>query len=813
VFRVGDLSTEAVSVYTERVRVTGYDESNNPVYPVFFNLLNGAEIVETNLVRDGTADGNGQAAASFYFTSNVKRVTFVQEGTQNYVIYGVAVCPAKISGTVFNDANGNTLVDNAEQGTSLSESLYVYLVSAAGVIEDSTKVRTNGTYDMVTTPGKQYTLRLSNQQYVIGTSVAINTMNSPGWTFTGENGAGNTGTGDGTPDGILSVSAGSVDITQQNFGIQQIPTAGNGTNSGVNQTGNLPVNVPLATFTNGTSSSDPAPGNIASIAITAIPTGATSITVNGIKYGDGGATIPAGGIVIETDGSGTPIAGTTITVDPTSEGATTVTIPFVAIDNAGARSVNTGSQGTAILNLTAPIVISGIVFNDANGNVTQDGGEAGTDGGSANLTAYLVDGSNNVVSSSDVSSNGAYSFPNAAPGTTYSVVLSNTPGIAPGSPATAALPTGWVNTGESFGTNNAAGSGTETATPGVIVVATPATGTVTGVNFAVQQTPTADPVTLPNVPNTTFSSTEQTGFPKIDGYQSAVLSNENLAPLTGNDPEDCPTSKCSTGSIFIVATIKSSNTILYYNFGGSVGYAKIVPGSETATITDFDPSKLVIYGALGSGSSTDPFEFTYSLRDDAGAVSSPATYSVSTNAPLPVTLTSFTAKKGEGLTAKLDWTTTAEANSERFELEHSADAKNWNLITAVAAKGESNGLVLYHYTHTNPVAGQNLYRLKMADRDGTFAYSKIVSVSLDNPIKASFYPNPAIEKIKVRLEGAATGDITKVTLFALDGKIAYTANNLVKGEIDIHNHQAGAYVVTINLRNGTTQSSKIVIVK
>jgi hypothetical protein len=813
VFRVGDLLSESASVYTERVRVTGYDESNNVVYPVFFNLVNGAEIVETNLVRDATPDLNGQAAASFYFTIPVKRVIFAQEGTQNYVLYGIVVCPPKITGTVFNDANGNTVVDNSEEGTSLSESLYVYLVNEAGVIEDSTKVRANGTYDLVPTPGKAYTLRLSNQQHVIGTSPAVNPVVSPGWIFTGENGAGNTGSGDGTPDGILALSAEYLDITQQNFGIQQLPTAGNGTNPAVNQTGSLPVNVPLTTFTNGSASSDPAPGNIASIAITAIPTGAASITVNGVKYGDGGATIPPGGIVIQTDGSGAPIAGTTITVDPISDGATAVTIPFVAIDNAGGRSVNTGSQGTAVLNITAPIGISGVVFNDANGNITQDGGEAGTDGGSTSLTAYLVDGSNNVVSSSEVASNGTYSFPNASPGTSYSIILSNTPGIAAGSPATAALPTGWVNTGEAFGTNNAAGTGTETATPGVIAVTTPATGTITGVNFAVQQTPTADPVTLSNVPNTTFSTTEPTGFPEIDGYQSAVLDNANLAPLSGNDPEDCPSTKCSSGSTFVIETIKSANTKLYYNFGGATGYAEIVPGTPTATITDFDPSKMVIYGSTGSGSSTDPFEFSYRLQDAAGAVSPPATYSVSTSSPLPVILTNFTVKKSEGMATRLDWATTAETNSEKFEVEHSTDAKTWNQLAVIAALGKSNELALYNYTHTNPVAGQNLYRLKMIDLDGTFAYSRIVSLSFDDVAKATFYPNPATDKVKVKLEGATSSDVTKITLFTVDGKVAYTANKLIQGEIDVTNLQSGAYVVTTTLRNGKTQNSKIVIVK
>lgn len=71
-------------------------------------------------------------------------------------------------------------------------------------------------------------------------------------------------------------------------------------------------------------------GIVTSIRITAFPTNATTITINGIAYTSG--TFPVGGVTIPTNSNGQPTQP--ITIDPI-DGVVIVTIPYTTIDNAG----------------------------------------------------------------------------------------------------------------------------------------------------------------------------------------------------------------------------------------------------------------------------------------------------------------------------------------------------------------------------------------------------------------------------------------------------------------------------------------------
>ncbi len=142
-----------------------------------------------------------------------------------------------------------------------------------------------------------------------------------------------------------------------------------------------------------------------------------------------------------------------------------------------------------------PVSVTGNVFNDTNGlNDTFVNG-TGTNAGSGTLTAYLVR-AGLVVSSSPVAAGGTFSLPAAANTTGYTVVLSNTAGVANGAASPApSLPAGWVNTGE----NNAAPAvaGSDGTINGVSAPFDVALTTVPNRNFGIEQPPTAGTATYP----------------------------------------------------------------------------------------------------------------------------------------------------------------------------------------------------------------------------------------------------------------------------------------------------------------------------
>ncbi|SFC06407.1 GEVED domain-containing protein [Spirosoma endophyticum] len=263
--------------------------------------------------------------------------------------YSLAIS-LNISGMVYNDANG--LTDNTVSGTGtnaggLNAILYD---NTTGQVAAIVPVAADGTYSFTATASDNYSVYVTTNTATVGSTTVPTVALPTGWVSTGEHLG--TGTGnDGTVNGILPLGVVNTTLTNADFGIEQLPTAGKGANTVSNAGGMSPVVAPANTFTNTTLSSDVTPGMVTSIRISAFPSNTTSLTINGTVYTASspefsGAT-PTG-VVIPTDGSGNPTVA--IAVDPTVD-ANPVIIPYKAIDNAGKESTNIG---TATLNFIPP---------------------------------------------------------------------------------------------------------------------------------------------------------------------------------------------------------------------------------------------------------------------------------------------------------------------------------------------------------------------------------------------------------------------------------------------------------------------------
>lgn len=107
---------------------------------------------------------------------------------------------------------------------------------------------------------------------------------------------------------------------------------------------------------------------------------------------------------------------------------------------------------------------------------------------------------------------------------------------------------------------------------------------------------------------------------------------------------------------------------------------------------------------------------------------------------LPVTLVSFSVSN-EGDQNNLAWKTSFESNSQGFDIERSWNGNNFEKVGFVAGHGDSNRGSDYSFIDRSPLFN-SYYRLKQLDFDGTFAYSRVISVKgPDAEIVA--YPNPA----------------------------------------------------------------------
>lgn len=183
-----------------------------------------------------------------------------------------------------------------------------------------------------------------------------------------------------------------------------------------------------------------------------------------------------------------------------------------------------------------------------------------------------------------------------------------------------------------------------------------------------------------------------------------------------------------------------------------------------------------------------------------------------TEAALPVSLVSFTVKSGENNSTLLTWATTAETNSDRFEIEHSTTGKTWNRIATVAANGKSQRLINYNFSHTMPAKGRNLYRLKMIDQDATFAYSRIRSIQMEVGSETVLYPNPSVDKLTLGVNDLSK--IDRVQFNDLSGKLILdqkrSSLSTMSPEFNVANFAAGLYLVRVIRTDGSVEVLRIV---
>jgi hypothetical protein len=516
-------------------------------------------------------------------------------------------CPnlVNLSGRVFNDVNG--LTDNTVNGTGLGNPaatpLYANLTDpVTGKVVAVVPVNADGTYNFTNVVGQSnYNLILSTTQGTLGAAAPSPSLPA-GWANTGEN-IGTAAGNDGAANGVLPISVASANITNANFGIERLPSAGTATApSTINPGGNSFATVSAATF-NGT---DPDAGIITSLRITAFPSNANSITINGTVYcntpatgGCVGTAFPAGGVTVPTNSTGQPTQA--ITVDPI-DGATTVTIPYKTIDNANKESINTGAANIPF----TTIGLSGTVFNDVNGlNDNTVNGTGIGNPGSTSLYANLIS-AGVVVATVPVNANGTYDFPIVNPNTSYTVQVTTNQGtVGAVAPATA-LPNNWVSTGENIGT----AAGNDGPANAQIAVTT-GISSISNVDFGIEQLPNSGVNVQPTqnnpggttfitVPASAFTSTDPDGGTiaaiRITAFPTDVttiringVSYTNLAGIQAAYPNGIPTNASGQPTVTIeIDPANGANRTAVIPFAAidNAGKEDATPGSVTLPFTN-----------------------------------------------------------------------------------------------------------------------------------------------------------------------------------------------------------------------------------
>lgn len=140
-----------------------------------------------------------------------------------------------------------------------------------------------------------------------------------------------------------------------------------------------------------------------------------------------------------------------------------------------------------------------------------------------------------------------------------------------------------------------------------------------------------------------------------------------------------------------------------------------------------------------------------------------ATTSTSGTTPLPVELAAFTATK-QAENGLLSWTTASEKNSAYFEVQASADGRQWQPIGRREAAGSSTAARSYSLLDQGIArygAPLVYYRLRQVDADGTASFSPLRTLA---PPAAAWavtaYPNPFAQELSAEIKSPESSPLT-----------------------------------------------------
>lgn len=458
--------------------------------------------------------------------------------------------------------------------------------------------------------------------------------------------------------------------------------------------------------------------------------------------------------------------------------------------------------------------ISGKVYHDANGMTDKL-----INGQNPNLSqpiwAVLTDTDGKVIQVKDLNVSGEFQFEDVKGLNDYQVIITQQEPSLGDIVSTSALDTQWVHTGHYIRTYDSS----IVSNQGKSQIIYQLQDDVKDVLFGIQMIPVADSK-IYNISNTAFIGIIPLGFGTLANFSPKYIiytDSEHLTGngkgglLTGKDPEDCPSEYgCNTNRTFRLEETYPS-TKLFYDFGGEIGSVEL---QASDTIQNYDASKLYMVAREGSGMMEDPIGFRYSLIDQAGFASAPATYTVLTQSALPVELLYFEGENNQ-CQAKLSWATASELNNDYFEIEKSSDAIQWIIIGKVKGHGTINQVQTYQFKDFAPLTANTYYRLKQVDFDGTVEYHSIIEISAEqcHLQLVNIYPNPAKDYIKIQTDIPTQSSIS-LDIYDMYGRILQREKlGAAWNQISTQNFANGSYLFIIRKGNEILFKHTIIIDK
>lgn len=271
----------------------------------------------------------------------------------------------------------------------------------------------------------------------------------------------------------------------------------------------------------------------------------------------------------------------------------------------------------------------------------------------------------------------------------------------------------------------------------------------------------------------------------LTGITSVIVQAVPVAPGTSSLVEYC---KDVVANPFTA----TGADLLWYNVitGGTGGNTAPLPQTSIAGNIDYYVSQTV------DGCESVRAKITVTVKDNCP--------------PLPVTLIKFSLKNDEN-TVLINWKTTSEMNSSRFEIERSINAvKGFIKIATILSLNNKSGAD-YNYTDLHAIQNEtNYYRLKMIDFDETFAYSRIQDIKPNNISITEIYPNPVSTYLNIKTYDWQNVISIKIR-DANDRLISELSGQDLAQKLEITNLSDAIYFIEIIRKTGKSEFKRFMV--
>ncbi|WP_207492242.1 T9SS type A sorting domain-containing protein [Aridibaculum aurantiacum] len=161
---------------------------------------------------------------------------------------------------------------------------------------------------------------------------------------------------------------------------------------------------------------------------------------------------------------------------------------------------------------------------------------------------------------------------------------------------------------------------------------------------------------------------------------------------------------------------------------------------------------------------------------------------------LPVTLSDIRAFQ-HNAGVQVEWKIATETDVKHYEVERSVDGRSFTKAGTVAARGAAT----YNWLDAMPFQGNNYYRVRVVNNNGSSQLTSVVRVSISKGAAAIVaYPNPVKgESFNLALDNMTAGNYT-IVLTNLNGQRVYT---------EIFSHSGGSANRSVRLPNGLSKGT------